>query len=306
MSKKIRVATVSMANEFRNVKKTDDNFSYIERTIDEISYIRPDLIVLPEVFLIDGITPFPEIPLEKSQDFMAELSRKYSSCIVGSVYEKDNGKLYNTAFFYGKQGNILGKYRKIHPTEKEMEEEGVYPGEKKQQLVNIKGYKVGAQICFDANWQEDWTSQVNQGARLIVFLSAYPGGQILNSIALLNQVYIVSAVSSLHAGIIDNTGNWKVKTDRFSWWVWADINLERTVFKWGNQKEKLLKVREKYTDKVKIETFGPEAFFTIEPLDDEIFIDEIIKEFQLVTYRQHIERTARIQDEKRKTKTGLI
>jgi len=140
---------------------------------------------------------------------------------------------------------------------------------------------------------------VNNGAKLLVFSSAYPAGKILNSISLLYQVFIVAGIWSLNSGIIDNTGRWLVKTDRFSYWVWSDINLERTVFHWDYQGDKVRKIIEKYKDGVKLETFGDEAIFTIEVVDRKISIEKIIKEFKLVTYKEYLKRAEIMQNKKR-------
>ena len=193
----------------------------------------------------------------------------------------------------------VGKYDKIYPTEDEIKK-GIMPGRKNQLPLKTEFGKIGFQICFDVNWYKEWERLVQKGAEMIIFSSAFPGGNFLNSIALLNQVFIVSSTRPLFSGVIDNTGRWIVKTDRFSWWVSATINLERTVFHWDFQGDKVKDIIKKYGDKVKIETFGPEALFTIEPLVDEISIKDIIKEFNLVTYREYIKRASKFQDKYRK------
>lgn len=287
-----------MAYESRKAQKREDNLNYISRTVAEIAKIKPDLIALPEVFPGVGLDPKEKI-LGPGKELMVDLARKYQTCIVGSLYEKRGGKIYNTALVVDRKGGIAGRYDKIHLFGPEMTEHGVTPGRKDQLPIKTDIGTIGVQVCFDANWPHEWERLVDTGAELIVFSSAFPGGKILDSLALLNKVYVVPATWSLDSGIINNTGQWVVKTDRFSWWVWSEIDLERTVFHWDFQETKTREIAKKYGNKIKIECFGSEAWFVLEPNDREISIDKIIKEFKLVTYRDYIKRATTAQDKER-------
>ncbi len=300
---KIKVVAVSMAYEYRKAEKIEDNLNYIESIFKEIKNIKPDFVVLPEVFAYAGIE-FEKKDInkyQKTKEFLKDIAKKTNTWVAGSSYDVENNKIYNRCFFVNRKGEIVGKYDKIHPTEWELEK-GIYPGRKKQKPVETEFGKIGAFICFDANWHYDLKFQIDNGAKLLVFSSAYPAGKILNSISLLYQIFIVAGIWSLKSGIIDNTGRWLKKTDRFSYWVWTYINLDRTVFHWDYQGDKLKKIIERYKDKVKIETFGDEALFTIEVIDKNLTIEKIIKEFNLVTYKEYIKRATEKQNEKRKFK----
>ncbi len=293
----MRVAAVSMAIEYRKIRKLEDNLRYIEDTFSDISNIKPDLVCLPEIFYCAGINIDERKNLydKEIKIFLRDLSSKYKTYIAASVFEKRKGNLYNTCLFLNRKGEIVGRYDKIHPTELEIKK-GIKPGNKSQKPVRTEFGLFAAQICFDANWYQEWERFARIGVKLIVFSSAYPAGRILNSIALLNNIYIVASTWELKTGIIDNTGNWRVKTDRFSWWVWRDINLEREVFHPDFQREKIRDILKEYGEKIKIETFGDEALFTIEPISKDVKIKDIIKKYKLVTYREYIERATKVQD----------
>ncbi len=296
----MRVVAISMAYEYRKAEKIEDNLNYIENILKEAKNIKPDFVALPEVFGYVGIE-LKKRKIEdyvKIKDFLKDIAKKTNCWICGSSYDIDRGKIYNRCFFVNRKGEIIGKYDKIHPTESELEK-GVYPGEKNQRPVETEFGKIGAFICFDANWHYDLKYQIDNGAKLLVFSSAYPAGKILNAISLLYQTFIVASIWSLKSGIIDNTGRWLKKTDRFSYWVWEDINIDRTVFHWDYQGDRIKKIIEKYGDKVKIETFGDEAIFTIEVFDKNLSIEKIKKEFNLVTYEEYIKRATEKQDRKR-------
>ncbi|MCM8803816.1 MAG: hypothetical protein NC833_00995 [Candidatus Omnitrophica bacterium] len=296
----MRVVAVSMACEYRKIEKIEDNLNYIQNIFKEIQNIKPDFVVLPETFAYVDLKKNDINEYEKIKDFLKYISRKTHTWIAGSSYDIEDKKIYNRCFFVNRKGEIVGKYDKIHPTEEELER-GIYPGRKEQLPINTEFGKIGAFICFDANWHYDLKYQVDNGAKLLVFSSAYPAGKILNSISLLYQVFIVAGIWSLTSGIIDITGKWLKKTDRFSYWVWTDINLNKEVFHWDYQGDKVNKIIKKYKDRIKIETFGDEAIFTIETIDKNLSIEKIKKEFSLVTYSEYKKRATEKQDKRRES-----
>jgi predicted amidohydrolase len=45
-------------------------------------------------------------------DKIAEIARRHNMYIIAPIYEEDNDLIYNTAVFFDRQGNIMGKHRK--------------------------------------------------------------------------------------------------------------------------------------------------------------------------------------------------
>jgi len=296
MARKIRVATISLAYELRKASNRQDNYEYMRKCFAEIAPLKPDLVCLPEVWpmygLAEHIAPCPE-----DMTVMRELARKHRTYVVGSIHEKRKNGLYNTAPIIGRDGKILGRYDKIHPVETELEM-GIVSGRKDQRPVKTDIGTIGVQICFDVNWPQESEFLADQGTEILVFSSAFPAGTILTALATLYQYYIIPAIWTYDSGIIDNTGRWIAKTDRLMWWVCREINLDRTVFHWDFQDHRLKDIRKKYGNKVKIEVFGPEGWFVLEPEGD-LSIETVKKEFGLVTYREYIKRATGKQDKAR-------
>ncbi len=290
----IRVASVSMSHELRKPQSPEDNLRYVTEVVAELAPLRPDLVALPEIFATAGLGSGGE-RLPQSVEPLQELARRHHTYMVGSLYLERDGRRYNTAVVVDRDGNVLGGYDKIHPTEGEIEG-GIAPGAPNQPPIRTEIGTIGLQICFDANWPAGWASQVADGADLIVFPSAFPGGRLLEALAIGYSVWVVPSVWSLHSGVIDNMGRWVARTDRFARWASADINLQRTVFHWDFQGPRVKDVVAKYGRRVNVETFGPEALFTLEPTDPDLSIAEIIGEFGLVTYRDYIARATAAQD----------
>jgi len=294
MGQVIRVASVSMAHEQRHPQSIADNLCYLHEVLDELAPTRPDLVALPEIFMTAGLGSDGE-RLPQSLSILQELAVQYHTMMVGSLYQERGGRRYNTATVVDGQGQVLGSYDKMHPTEGEIAG-GIAAGAHGQPPVRTPLGTIGVQICFDANWPQGWADAAAAGARLIVFPSAFPGGRLLEGLALCHSVWVVPAVWSLHSGVLDNTGRWVAHTDRFSRWVTAEVNLQRTVFHWDFQGPRVKDIVARYGPRIAVETFGPEALFTLTPVDADLDIAEVIRAFELVPYRDYVARATAAQD----------
>jgi predicted amidohydrolase len=113
--------------------------------------------------------------------------------IVAGINEREGEKLYNTAVLVDASG-VIGKYRKIHLFVDE--KDFFMPGDLGLPVFQIKGYKVGIQICFDYLFADAWRLLAMKGADIICHPSnlitenAY---RTLPGQALMNQVYIATA-----------------------------------------------------------------------------------------------------------------
>lgn len=294
MAPTIRVAALSMAHEYRKPASREDNLRHVAESVADIAYLRPDLVALPEIYPTAGLSGDEQSAAHDTEQIQ-DLARRYRTHVVGSLNLNRDGRRYNTAVFVDRDGEIVGRYDKVHPTEGEMAN-GISPGTHGQPPVRTELGTLGALICFDANWPRDWEALAARGASLVVFPSAFPGGRLLEALALQNSICVVPATWGLFSGIIDNTGRWLARTDRYAHWVWADVNLGRAVFHLDFQWERIRDIRRKYGPRIRAETFHQEALFTLEPLDGDLAMDDVIAEFGLVTYRDYIARATAAQD----------
>jgi predicted amidohydrolase len=90
--------------------------------------------------------PRPTIPGPAS-DTLAEYARRYHMMVVVSLPEWDEGLQYNTAIIMGRDGEILGRYRKTHLPQAEAEG-GTAPGDSFPVFDTEIG-RIGLQICYD-------------------------------------------------------------------------------------------------------------------------------------------------------------
>lgn len=158
----------------------DVNIKKVEYFVDKNAKKGLDLVILPE-FFSTGIDrkSFIENPEDtfggETISKISELAKKYKTNIVaGSVIEKDNGKLYNTSFVINRNGEIVGKYRKIHLYNYLGGTEGqnITAGYK-EIVADLDFGKVGLAICFDIRYPLHFKKLAKMGADIIVLPTAW-------------------------------------------------------------------------------------------------------------------------------------
>ncbi|UCE10742.1 MAG: carbon-nitrogen hydrolase family protein [Candidatus Thorarchaeota archaeon] len=155
----------------------DANYGTMERVVRRASEYSVDLVVTPECFLdgyvveesdytrkrLMGIAEEGEngIYIRKTSQLAGELR---ILLIVGFT-EKQNGKLFNSAYLFGKDGTILGKYRKVHTNFPPNEPK--YLSGDSLPVFDIGIGKCGILICADRRWPENARVLRLQGAEVI-------------------------------------------------------------------------------------------------------------------------------------------
>ncbi len=157
------------------------NLETVNNYIEQFSRKNLDLVVLPE-FFSTGIhdDSFLNVPEDTEggivTEILSETAKKFRVNIVcGSVIERDGEKLYNTTFVLNRQGEIVGKYRKIHLYRFFGGNEHTYlePGNLPPAVIELDFAKVGLSICFDIKYPLLYKNLIQKGAEIIVSPSAW-------------------------------------------------------------------------------------------------------------------------------------
>jgi beta-ureidopropionase len=223
---------------------------------------------------------------------------KTNACyVVCPIPTKSQGKIYNSAVVLDRTGRVVGIFHKVHPTEGEMDQ-GVCPGPLVPPVWQTDFGKIGVEICYDANWFSSWRALKAAGAEIVFFPSQFPGGRILATQAWMNQFYIVSSTGE-DARVIDISGDDIAASGPFERWVAVPINLDKALVHIWPEVQKFGDIRKKYGRRVRIKIWHPENWATIESLDPEIRIADVLREFGLPTYEQHISKADAAQKAKR-------
>lgn len=253
---------------------------------------KPDIYCLPETFL-DPAQKNLETNAEDGSGRTAgpfqEFAKKHNCYIICPINTVENGKYYNAAVLIDRQGKIVGQYRKCRITESEVEEMGITPGPLEPQVFKTDFGTIGIQICFDIEWPEAWRTLAKKGAEIVFWPSAFAAGKKLNTKAWEHQYYMVSSTLKNSTRIVDITGaDIAVSGNWSTWGVCAPVNLEKAFLASWPYVTKFPAIQQKYGRKIRISSLHEEEFSVIESLSADVKIADVMKEFNLKSYREHL------------------
>ena len=267
--------------------------------------LQPDIICLPELFpfsFASQTRPLIEKVAETSIGAIAQpfsqFAAKHHCYVVCPIYTREAGRIYNAALLMDRQGELLGEYRKMHPTCSEMDK-GVSPGPVDPPVFQTDSGKVGVQICFDIQWQDGWQKLQKAGAEIVFWPSAYAGGTAVNTAAWQNRYNVVSSTRKGASKICDIAGQELARSNSWQPWACTTVNLEKEMLCTWPYVQRFDEIRAKYGSKVRIETMPEEEWTILESRSAEIHVADLMKEFELKTYAQHIAEADKQQHERR-------
>ena len=176
----MRVSLIQMTS---GAKKTGDNVAKACDFIDEAAKERPDMIVLPEffntgyVFMYRNYRYFDYAERDDGPTMTAikDKARQHRTHIMATIWEEQSpGIYYDTAMLVGTEGNILGKFRKVHPAAGRSVEKIYFRYGTKFPVFQVAEFKVGTVICYDLSFPESARCSMLNGAELIVVPFADP------------------------------------------------------------------------------------------------------------------------------------
>ena len=263
--------------------------------LDEIVAYQPDIVCLPETFPFAGISKdfvlrdAAEKPLGDITGPFAEFAKANRCYLICPVYTREGGSIFNAAVVIGRKGELLGEYRKIHPTEGEIEE-GVAPGPLDPPVFRMDFGTIGIQICFDIQWSEGWKKLRQSGAEIVFWPSAFAGGIMVNTMAWQNQCVVVSSTQKDAVKICDRSGEEIARTGRWDpHWACAAVNLEKAFLHTWPYANRFKEIHSKYGRKVRIKTFHEEEWSMVESVSPDVKVKDILKEFELKTLDEVIQ-----------------
>lgn len=168
----------------------------------------PDIVCLPEAMnkvgtrlsYVDAAEPIPG-PSTKA---LGEVAKKHRFYVVAGLLERDGKCVYNTAVLINRNGELVGKYRKVYLPREEVEG-GLTPGDSYPVFDTDFG-KVGMMICYDLQYVDPARALAAQGAEVI--LMPIWGGNVTlaKARAIENQVYLVTSGYDMPTFIINPVG----------------------------------------------------------------------------------------------------
>ncbi|NUV62006.1 carbon-nitrogen family hydrolase [Streptomyces sp. CAI-85] len=174
-----------------------------------------DLVVLPELWTAgawsyDGWDREAESVDGPTAVALSAAARQAGSWLhAGSIVERDaDGTLYNTALLFDRNGELRGRYRKIHRYGFDTGEATLMGGGEDVVTVPTDFGVVGLAICYDLRFPELFRALIDAGAELIVIPAAWPAARLTHwrlltrTRALEEQVFLLACCAAgTHSGI---------------------------------------------------------------------------------------------------------
>ncbi len=195
----------------------DENVARACAFIDEAAKARPDLVVVPEFFNVEY---FPQYRDYRYMDYaepddgftqtrMKAKAKEHGLHIVSTIFELARpGFYYDTAMLITPQGEIAGKYRKVHPAAYLSLEKIYFRGGSTFPVFPVGEWSVGFSICYDNLFPESCRCLMLHGAELIIAPYATPVDNpwenFLTTRALENGVFLAACN---HVG---QEGEWRM------------------------------------------------------------------------------------------------
>jgi len=205
-SRKVRIATIFCRP--RNTGGPSASVEKFARLVLEAAARKPDIICLPEGITVVGtgknyVDVAEPVPGPTTRR-LGELARKVNAYIVAGIYERQGPVVYNTAVLVGRDGRLVGRYRKVSLPDEEIDG-GITPGDSFPVFQTDFG-KVGMMICWDVFFPEPARALASKGAE-IVFLPIWGGNQkLIEARAVENQVYLVTSSYDAKTAVYDRRG----------------------------------------------------------------------------------------------------
>lgn len=237
LSKKLKVALIQITAGSDKQANLAHAKEFILKALEKDSSI--DLVILPECFNSPySVTEFSKyaekIPDGESTQFLSKLAKDQKILIVGGSIPElgDDGKIYNTSITFNRQGEIIGKHRKVHlfdidiPNGITFKESITLTGGDKATTIELPEFgNIGEGICYDIRFPELATVAAREKD---AFAMVYPGAfntvtgplhwhLLARSRAIDNQIFVVLVSPSRnlnlgyhaygHSLIVDPNGN---------------------------------------------------------------------------------------------------
>lgn len=233
---------------------------------------------------------------------LCETAAKHRIALVLPLLVRDGDTLANRFYLLSRDGSELGFYQKQAPATGER-----FAGVAAAPTLPIRweGLTVGGGICIDVYFpHEVFDPQVQAGVDLFVVPSMTPAGTLLDTCAVTYGVPFVLAYSPW-SRILDRdgrelaAGGYRSETLRAGFsspLQQATINFDAVSLFADFNQEKLQDVLRKYGNKVRIRFDQSSCIFLLESRSADLSIDEVIREFDLVSRRDYFAQLAPVID----------
>ena len=303
MSKRVRISVIcskgTNSNDTKSISQLNKiNSSYWKHHIERVLDSAPDIIVLPE-----NCDRFSDYNSKKHLEYVSnggtiadtisEIARDNKVMITyPSIRLHESDKKYpyrNCIHMYDTDGNIAHTYDKNHVMIEE-NDSGIGYGTKAT-IYETQSIKMAFAICFDLNFDSLLMRYKSQDPDLLIFSSYYHGGLKQDQWAYALRSYMASAITGNTGRIINPFGQVIASTTNYYDYVTTAVNLDYKIVHLDYNMEKIQQAKKKYKQSLTVHDPGNVATVMLTCEADNMQIDDIIKEFQIETYDEYLQRS---------------
>ena len=198
--------------------QSQENFSRATRLIEQAMLGAPDVLVLPETwntgfFPKENLADLCDNDGAQVKAQIGALAKEYHVNIVaGSVANVREGKVYNTAYVFDREGNCIASYDKTHLFTPMGEDNYFTPGDHLCRFT-LDGVQCGLIICYDVRFPELTRSLTVPGLDMLFVVSQWPKVRtfhlrsLTTARAIENQMFVICCNSCGTAGETVYGGN---------------------------------------------------------------------------------------------------
>jgi predicted amidohydrolase len=179
----MRVCVIQMSSVDDKAANLAQARGLIEQAVRED---RPDVILLPEVWAFQGGSveqrreAAETIPGGEAYRLLQELAATHGIFLHGgSFLERGPERLFNTTVVFGRDGEEIARYRKLHlfdvvtPDGREYRESSVVGRGNEVVTYLAEGMRIGCSICYDLRFGELYRRLATEGAQLLTVPAAF-------------------------------------------------------------------------------------------------------------------------------------
>ena len=202
----VRIGTVGLRP--RNTGSKDGSVNAFLKALDQVAAGKPDIVCLGEGITAVGngqsyISLAEPVP-GPTTDKLGVKARQHHMYIVAGLYEREGVAVYNTAVLIDRQGNVVGKYRKVYLPREEIEG-GLTPGMDYPVFETDFG-RIGMMICWDLQYVDPARALAAQGAEMILMPIWGGNYTLMRARAIENHVFLISSGYDVETAVIDPDG----------------------------------------------------------------------------------------------------
>lgn len=169
------------------MKVTEDKKLNVQKAMDNVTRLAQrgaQMLVLPEMFNCPYETNLFDLYAEEEGGEtwleMSHTARKNSVYLIGgSIPEREGKKLYNTCFIFGPDGEQIGKHRKLHLFDininkgQYFRESDALSAGKNATIIETEFGNFGIALCYDIRFPELSRQMVLKGARMLIYPASF-------------------------------------------------------------------------------------------------------------------------------------